>query len=82
MEFKDNNYFNFTPFPNKIYNPKIDEYQTSYKKQFSSRYNFNKDNNSILYNKKNNNINKYRSEERRVGKECIAVCRSRWSPYH
>ena len=23
-----------------------------------------------------------RSEERRVGKECIAVCRSRWSPYH
>ena len=25
---------------------------------------------------------KVRSEERRVGKECIAVCRSRWSPYH
>ena len=24
----------------------------------------------------------YRSEERRVGKECLAVCRSRWSPYH
>src|SRR5213080_5165955 len=23
-----------------------------------------------------------RSEERRVGKECIAVCRCRWSPYH
>ena len=23
-----------------------------------------------------------RSEERRVGKECLAVCRSRWSPYH
>ena len=23
-----------------------------------------------------------RSEERRVGKECIALCRSRWSPYH
>ena len=22
------------------------------------------------------------SEERRVGKECSAVCRSRWSPYH
>jgi hypothetical protein len=22
------------------------------------------------------------SEERRVGKECLAVCRSRWSPYH
>ena len=23
-----------------------------------------------------------RSEERRVGKECAIVCRSRWSPYH
>ena len=23
-----------------------------------------------------------RSEERRVGKECTSVCRSRWSPYH
>ena len=23
-----------------------------------------------------------RSEERRVGKECIRLCRSRWSPYH
>ena len=23
-----------------------------------------------------------RSEERRVGKECYALCRSRWSPYH
>jgi hypothetical protein len=23
-----------------------------------------------------------RSEERRVGKECLLVCRSRWSPYH
>ena len=27
-------------------------------------------------------ITGHRSEERRVGKECIAVCRSRWSPYH
>ena len=25
---------------------------------------------------------KTRSEERRVGKECLSVCRSRWSPYH
>ena len=22
------------------------------------------------------------SEERRVGKECVSLCRSRWSPYH
>src|SRR3546814_11917307 len=25
---------------------------------------------------------KGRSEERRVGKECVSRCRSRWSPYH
>src|SRR3546814_2456121 len=23
-----------------------------------------------------------RSDERRVGKECVSTCRSRWSPYH
>src|SRR3546814_2565063 len=26
--------------------------------------------------------NRLRSEERRVGKECVSTCRSRWSPYH
>src|SRR3546814_8983816 len=26
--------------------------------------------------------NEQRSEERRVGKECVSTCRSRWSPYH
>src|SRR3546814_10946941 len=26
--------------------------------------------------------NQSRSEERRVGKECVSTCRSRWSPYH
>src|SRR3546814_19758611 len=25
---------------------------------------------------------RYRSEARRVGKECVSTCRSRWSPYH
>src|SRR3546814_13680865 len=25
---------------------------------------------------------RWRSEERRVGKECVSTCRSRWSPYH
>ena len=28
------------------------------------------------------NLKGQRSEERRVGKECLSVCRSRWSPYH
>ena len=38
--------------------------------------------------KKNEEIRKIveenygRSEERRVGKECASMCRSRWSPYH
>src|SRR3546814_12540175 len=27
-------------------------------------------------------LQKARSEERRVGKECVSTCRSRWSPYH
>src|SRR3546814_14189863 len=27
-------------------------------------------------------VSKERSEERRVGKECVSTCRSRWSPYH
>ena len=27
-------------------------------------------------------VDDHRSEERRVGKECWHVCRSRWSPYH
>src|SRR3546814_12378643 len=27
-------------------------------------------------------IQEVRSEERRVGKECVSTCRSRWSPYH
>ena len=27
-------------------------------------------------------VNNFRSEERRVGKECVSTCRSRWSPYH
>src|SRR3546814_17679731 len=24
----------------------------------------------------------FRSDERRVGKECVSTCRTRWSPYH
>src|SRR3546814_16320472 len=27
-------------------------------------------------------VRDFRSEERRVGKECVSTCRSRWSPYH
>src|SRR3546814_1629242 len=27
-------------------------------------------------------LGRWRSEERRVGKECVSTCRSRWSPYH
>src|SRR3546814_11398640 len=29
-----------------------------------------------------NALNLLRSEERRVGKECVSTCRSRWSTYH
>src|SRR3546814_20596783 len=27
-------------------------------------------------------VAEHRSDERRVGKECVSTCRSRWSPYH
>src|SRR3546814_4238888 len=27
-------------------------------------------------------VSQMRSEERRVGKECVSQCRSRWAPYH
>ena len=35
-----------------------------------------------LVNKITVGLFKSRSEERRVGKECERLCRSRWSPYH
>src|SRR3546814_20580538 len=35
-----------------------------------------------LGNKAGLSLNPGRSEERRVGKECVSTCRSRWSPYH
>src|SRR3546814_9659500 len=31
---------------------------------------------------RNNGASNTRSEERRVGKECVSTCRSRWSRYH
>src|SRR3546814_13417650 len=37
--------------------------------------------NALLLEKKID-LFKPRSEERRVGKECVSTCRSRWSPYH
>ena len=39
---------------------------------------------SMVLNFINNKLDKEetRSEERRVGKECASMCRSRWSPYH
>src|SRR3546814_12590340 len=36
----------------------------------------------LTYNPLANNVAIARSEERRVGKECVSTCRSRWSPYH
>ena len=40
---------------------------------------------TVLAGKATNSVGKNvfaRSEERRVGKECLRLCRSRWSPYH
>src|SRR3546814_9193715 len=35
-----------------------------------------------IFRKTENGVLTRRSEERRVGKECVSTCRSRWSPYH
>ena len=35
-----------------------------------------------FYNERRKQLLAVRSEERRVGKECLRLCRSRWSPYH
>src|SRR3546814_17954882 len=37
----------------------------------------------VCYNAGYTNVHELiRSEERRVGQECVSTCRSRWSPYH
>src|SRR3546814_12596711 len=36
----------------------------------------------LLGNARGDAPHRVRSEERRVGKECVSTCRSRWSPYH
>src|SRR3546814_12192032 len=37
---------------------------------------------SLTYSAPGDSWSLARSEERRVGKECVSTCRSRWSPYH
>src|SRR3546814_17385466 len=37
---------------------------------------------TTLFNRILEEVDPRRSEERRVGKECVSTCRSRWSPYH
>src|SRR3546814_2312099 len=37
---------------------------------------------NAMFRVKLDNEHEVRSEERRVGKECVSTCRSRWSPYH
>src|SRR3546814_18626726 len=36
---------------------------------------------STLHRRRGDTVLEIRSEERRVGKECVSTCRSRWSPY-
>ena len=46
----------------------------------STVYNYLLNEDKSLYRNQAQNLK--RSEERRVGKECLRLCRSRWSPYH
>ena len=62
-----------------------DTFQDMYDKYHFDRYFRSFSHFYTLYSGKNEELwNEYdaRSEERRVGKECASMCRSRWSPYH
>ena len=61
----------------QLYANKMDNLEEMDK--FSEKYNLPRLNQEEI-----ENINSpcTRSEERRVGKECLRLCRSRWSPYH
>ena len=37
---------------------------------------------ALVFGRLGDRVGRKRSEERRVGKECPQLCRSRWSPYH
>src|SRR3546814_17718218 len=53
--------------------------------KYAERYNQkhgNRDGPVLVESGQQQEYNKYRSEERRVGKECVSTCRSRWSRYH
>src|SRR3546814_15378154 len=45
-------------------------------------YGFTGEHHAHLFVKRAPFLDRFRSEERRVGKECVITCRSRWSPYH
>ena len=51
----------------------VDELGYRFRKNSDTNGKFHSDWCSMIYS---------RSEERRVGKECASMCRSRWSPYH
>src|SRR3546814_20573796 len=46
------------------------------------KYRFFNADNLDLVDQTGRDVSTRRSEERRVGKECVSTCRSRWSPYH
>src|SRR3546814_17199450 len=61
------------------------DFMISSKRNYQAAYNFLK--NALKKTRVNERplkitTDKYRSEERRVGKECVSTCRSRWSQYH
>src|SRR3546814_9060500 len=55
--------------------------KTSYSES-SEKKNFRVSRTAFFLHRLKKTFSTLRSEERRVGKECVSTCRSRWSPYH
>ena len=65
------------PLPSVKVGQAAPDFTASYLKRENGRFSFPQVKLSDFKGQKN-----VRSEERRVGKECSELCRSRWSPYH
>src|SRR3546814_15687993 len=58
------------------------EGKSEYLEGIRARYRFYRVDRSGLKIRTYKSVAVLRSEERRVGTECVSTCRSRWSPYH
>src|SRR3546814_13001600 len=79
VELEDSNLFALNRFPG------YDRFEDSTRITYGLEYEFDRPGlaiDAVIGQSYRLNRRPTRSEERRVGKECVSTCRSRWSPYH